>query len=123
MSEDVKKELIDSVANASIRRPRYEDILDSQQRDEDERGSNCFHVGRGLSTVCLFQFGYQNPDNIQEKEKVHLDRWMEGDREKYMWLKQIWMKRMRHNVYYEALKKIFYTENTTSGLMVALESQ
>lgn len=48
---------------------------------------------------------------------------MEGDREKYMWLKQIWMKRMRHNVYYEALKEIFYTENTTSGLMVALESQ
>lgn len=82
MTEDVKKELIDGVANAFVRRPRDEDILDSQQRDEDERGSHCFHVGRGLSTVCLFQFGYQNPDDIQEKEKVHLDRCMEGDREK-----------------------------------------
>lgn len=65
MNGDVKKELIDGPADASLWRPRDEDILYSQQRDEDERGSHCFHVRCGLSAVRLLQLGDQNPNDVQ----------------------------------------------------------
>lgn len=76
MAEDIYKEIIDCPANASLWPPWEKDVLDSQQRDEDEGGSHCLHVGCGLSTVGLFQLGDQDSDDVQEKEKVHLDRLM-----------------------------------------------
>lgn len=74
MDKDVHTKFIDDLADASIRPPGEKDKLDSQQRDEDESGSNCFHVGYGLSTMGFLQFGDQNSEDVKEKEKVHLDR-------------------------------------------------
>lgn len=72
MGEDVYEEIVDGPADASLWPPGEDDELDSQQRHEDEGGSHCFHVGCGLGTVGLFQLGDQNPDDVQEKEEVHL---------------------------------------------------
>lgn len=80
MGEDIYKEIIDGPADASLWPPGEKDELDSQQRDEDEGGSHCLHVGCGLSAVGLFQLGDQDPDDVQEKEKVHLDRLTVGGR-------------------------------------------
>lgn len=49
------KEILDGAADASLRTPQQYDILDTQQRDEDEGGSHCLHVGRGLGAVGLLQ--------------------------------------------------------------------
>lgn len=71
VAEDMYKEIIDDSADTSLRPPGEKDELDSQQRYEDEGGSYCLHVGGGLSTVGVLQLGDQNPDDVQEKEKVH----------------------------------------------------
>lgn len=68
------KEIIDGVADASLRPPGEDDELDAQQRDEDEGGSHCLHVGRGLSTVGLLQLCDQDTDDVQEEDEVHLGR-------------------------------------------------
>lgn len=54
VAEDIYKEIIDGPADASLWPPGKKDELNSQQRDEDEGGSHCLHVGRGLSTVGAF---------------------------------------------------------------------
>lgn len=54
MAEDVYKEVIDGPADASPRPPGQQDVLGSQQRDQDDGGSHRLHVGRGLSAVRLF---------------------------------------------------------------------
>lgn len=74
MAEDIYKEVIDGPAGTSLRPRGEKDELNSQQRYEDEGGSHCFHVGGGLSAVGFLQLGDQNPDNVQEKEEVHLGR-------------------------------------------------
>lgn len=74
MCEDVHTEFIDGLADASLGNQGDKDELDSQQGDEDEGGSDCFHVGHGLSAVGLLKLGDQNSDDVEEKEKVHLDR-------------------------------------------------
>lgn len=74
MAEDIYKEVIDGPANASFRHHGEKYVLDSQQRYEDEGGSHCFHVGGGLSAMGVLELGNQNPDDVQEKEKVHLSR-------------------------------------------------
>lgn len=51
---------------------RQQHKLDPQQRDEDEGGSDGTHVQTGLRLVGHPQLGDQNPDNIQQKEKVDL---------------------------------------------------
>lgn len=63
VGEDVVEEIVD-VADASLRPPRHEDELDSQQRDEDEGGPHRLHVGRGLGAVRLLQLGDQNTDDV-----------------------------------------------------------
>lgn len=73
MDKDVHTEFIDASADVSLGPPGEKDVLDSQQRDEDEGGSDCFHVGYGLGAVGLLQFGDQHSDDVEEKEKVHLD--------------------------------------------------
>lgn len=75
MDKDVHKEFIDAVADVSLWLQGEKDELGSQQWDEDEGGSDCFHVGHGLSAVGLPQLGDQNSDDVEEKEEVHLDRW------------------------------------------------
>lgn len=72
VAEDVIKEIIDGPADASVWPPGEYDVLDSQQRDEDEGGSHRLHVGRALGAVGFFQLGDQDPDDVQEEEKVHL---------------------------------------------------
>lgn len=66
------KEILDGAADAAFRTPEQDDILDTQQRDEDEGGSHCLHVGSGLGAVCLLQLRDQNTDDVQEEEEVHL---------------------------------------------------
>lgn len=72
------KEVIDGTADASLRPLGKKDELDSQQRDQDEGGSHRLHVGCALGAVGVFQLGDQDPDDIQEKEEVHLCRRMVG---------------------------------------------
>lgn len=64
--------VIDGAVAAFLWSPRQQDELGSQQRDEDECGSHCLHVDVGLSTVSLFQLGDEDPDDVEEKEEVHL---------------------------------------------------
>lgn len=59
--------------------PGHEDVLDSQQRDQDERGSHRLHVGGRLSAVRLPQLGNEDSDDVQEKEKVYLIGWTEDN--------------------------------------------
>lgn len=65
-------EFIDGTADVSLWQTGEEDVLGSQQRDEDEGGPHCLHVGCGLSTVGNPQLGDQDPDDIHEKKDVHL---------------------------------------------------
>lgn len=65
MGEDVHTKFKDATANVALRPPGEEDVLYSQQRDEDEGGSHCFHVGQGLSAVGLPQLGDQNSDDVE----------------------------------------------------------
>lgn len=74
MAEDIYKEFIDGTVDASLWHPGVQNVLDSQQRDEDEGGSDRLHVGCGLSAVGLLQLGDQNSDDVEEEQKVHLDR-------------------------------------------------
>lgn len=62
------KETVD----ASLWAPEQNDVLDTQQRDEDEGGSHRFHVGRGFGAVGLLQLRDEDADDVQEEEEVHL---------------------------------------------------
>lgn len=73
VGEEDYEEFVDGLADASLGFPGQKDERHPQQRDQDQGGSHCLHVGCGLSTVGLPQLGDQNPDDVEEKEKVHLD--------------------------------------------------
>lgn len=68
------KEIVDGTADASLRAPEQNNILDAQQRDEDECGAHRLHVGSGFSAVGLLQLRDQDTDDVQEEEEVHLCR-------------------------------------------------
>lgn len=72
VGEDVYKEIVDGVADAPLGAPEQNDVLDTQQRDEDEGGSHRLHVGRALGAVGLLQLRDQDADDVQEEEEVHL---------------------------------------------------
>lgn len=73
------KEVIDGMADpVSLWQMEEEYVLGSQQRDEDEGGPHCLHVGCGLSTVGDLQLGDQDPDDVNEKKEVYLYVWMVG---------------------------------------------
>lgn len=57
MAKNVEKKVIDGAVATFLWSPGEQDELGSKQRDEDECGSHCLHVGGGFSTVCLFQLG------------------------------------------------------------------
>lgn len=50
-----------------------QDKLNTQQRDEDEGGSHSPHVEAGLGLMRHPQFGDENPHDVQQEEKVHLE--------------------------------------------------
>lgn len=50
-----------------------QDILDTEERDEDEGGPYSSHVEAGLCLVRHSQLGNENPDNVQQEKKVHLE--------------------------------------------------
>lgn len=72
VAKNVTNKVIDGAVAAFLRSPGKQDELGSQQRDEDERGSHCLHVGVGLGTVGLFQLGDEDPHDVEEEEEVHL---------------------------------------------------
>lgn len=72
VARNVPDKVVDNAVAAFIWSPGQQDELGSQQRDEDERGSHCLHVGVGFSTVGLFQLGDEDPHDVEEKEEVHL---------------------------------------------------
>lgn len=47
--------------------------LNTQQRDEDEGGSHSPHVEARLGLVGHSQLGDENPNDVQQEEKVHLE--------------------------------------------------
>lgn len=53
----MNNKVVDGAVFAILWSPGQQDELGSQQRDEDEYGSHCLHVGGGLSTVGVFQLG------------------------------------------------------------------
>lgn len=66
------KEIVDGTADASLRAPEQNDVLDAQQWDEDECGSHRLHVGSAFGAVGLLQLRDQDTDDVQEEEEVHL---------------------------------------------------
>lgn len=72
VAKNVRNKVIDGAVAAFLWSPGKQDELGSQQRDKDECGSHCLHVGVGLSTVGLFQLGDEDPYDVEEKEEVHL---------------------------------------------------
>ncbi|TNN44643.1 hypothetical protein EYF80_045152 [Liparis tanakae] len=51
---------------------REQDVLDPQERHQDERGPHGFHVEAGLRLVGDLQFGDEHSHNVQQKEQVDL---------------------------------------------------
>lgn len=67
---DVQVDLIDPVITGLV---GEQDILDAEQRDEDEGGPHGPHVEAGLGLVRDPQLGDENPDDVQQEEKIHLE--------------------------------------------------
>ena len=93
MTQQIYKEIKDGTADVSLWPTGEKDVLDPQQRDEDERGSHCLHVGCGLSAVGLPQLGDQHSDDVQEKEEVNLDRVGDRDRDRNLLILQTYLIR------------------------------
>lgn len=70
--EDVHHVVVHLLSNPALGSPWEQHKLDAKQRDKDQGGSHCFHIQVGLSLVGVFQLGYENTDDIQQEEKVHL---------------------------------------------------
>lgn len=67
---DIQVDLKDPVVLGLV---GQQDKLDAEQRDEDERGSHGPHVQAGLGLVRHPQLGDENPDDVQQEEKIHLE--------------------------------------------------
>lgn len=72
MHEDVHHVVVHLLSNAALGSPWEQHKLDAKEWDQDQGGSHCLHVQVGLSLVGVFQLGYENTDDIQQEEKVHL---------------------------------------------------
>lgn len=71
MHQDVHDVVIDlRVASRFI---WEQDKLDTEKRDENEGGSHSPHVEAGFGLVCHSQLGDENPNDVQQEEKVHLE--------------------------------------------------
>lgn len=66
---DVQVDLRDPVI---LRLVGEQDKLDAEQRDEDEGGPHSPHVEAGLGLVRHPQLGDENPNDVQQEEKIHL---------------------------------------------------
>jgi len=72
MHEDIHDVQIDLRDPVIVGFVREKDILDAEQRDEDEGGPHGPHVETGLGLVRHSQLGDENPHDVQQEEKVHL---------------------------------------------------
>lgn len=70
--EDVHHVVVHLLSDLALGSPGEQHKLDAKQRDKDQGGSHCFHVQVGLSLVGVFQLGYENANDVQQEEKVHL---------------------------------------------------
>lgn len=73
MHEDLHDVQVDLKHPVVLRLVGEQDELDSQQRDEDEGGSNSPHVEAGLGVVRHPQLGDENPDDVEQEEEIHLE--------------------------------------------------
>lgn len=73
MHQDVHDVVVNFRGDPSLRLVGKQDILNSQQRHQDERRSHCFHVETGLGLMSHFQFGDENSNNVQEEKQVDLE--------------------------------------------------
>lgn len=65
--------VVDFSGNAPPRCIREENELDAQEWNQNEGGTDSFHIQTRLSLVCYFQFGDEDSYNVQQKEQVHLE--------------------------------------------------
>lgn len=49
-----------------------ENVLDSQQWNQNEGGADRFHIQTRLCLVRHFQFGDENSNDVQQKEQIYL---------------------------------------------------
>lgn len=72
MHQDVHNVVVDLRGHPSLRLVGQQDVLDPQERHQDERGPHGFHVEAGLRLVGDLQFGDEHSHNVQQKEQVDL---------------------------------------------------
>ncbi len=65
--------VVDFSRHASPRFVWEENVLDAQQRNQNEGGSDSFHIQTRLCMMRHFQFGDENSYDVQQKEQVHLE--------------------------------------------------
>lgn len=58
--------------HASLRLVGQQDVLDPQERHQDERGPHGFHVETGLRLVGHLQLGDEYSHNVQQEEQIDL---------------------------------------------------
>lgn len=73
MHEDVHDVQIDLREPVILRFVGEQDVLDAEQRDKDEGRPHRPHVQAGLCVVCHSQLGDEDPNDVQQEEKVHLE--------------------------------------------------
>lgn len=74
MHQDVHDVVVDFRRDPSLRFVRQQDVLNSQERYQDEGGSHRLHVETGLSLMGHLQLGDEDSHNVQQKEQIHLKR-------------------------------------------------
>lgn len=72
MHEDVHHVVIHLLSDPALWSPWEQHKLDAKEWDKNQGGSHCFHVQVGFSLVGVFQLGYENTNDIQQEEQVHL---------------------------------------------------
>lgn len=70
--EDVHDVVVHLLGDAALGSPWEQHKLDAKEGDKNQGGSHCLHVQVGLSLVGVFQLGYENTNDVQQEEKVHL---------------------------------------------------
>lgn len=71
--EDLHDVGVDLVAPVVVGLVGQQDVLDAEQRDEDERGPHRPHVQAGLGLVRHPQLGDEHLHDVEQEEEVHLE--------------------------------------------------
>lgn len=72
MHYDMHDVVVDFSRNAPCRFIWEENVLDAQEWNQNEGGTDSFHIQTRLCMVCYFQFGDEDSYDVQQKEQVHL---------------------------------------------------